>query len=706
MSQSEHSILHQLASSAGLSVHWRNYRNEAQTVAPETLRQVLTALGIAAESDAQCRESLDRLRAEREVEYSRLLVTQINNPLPLPALPELQGQQTIRARREDGSEYDLDLKSTADGYQIRAPAQPGYYSLDCNGRELSLAVAPLCCTSVADLCGRDRQWAAAAQLYALRRRNDGGIGDFTALRDFAITVARHGGAGVAVSPVHAQFTADRNRFSPYSPSSRLFTNVLHIDPAQTFSRELVQACLHSSQLADQHHQLEQLGLIDWPEAARVKFVLLRALWEQSQAELMDQANELGRAFKHFRDEAGEALELHATFEVLQAEHLARDSNLWHWRHWDSRYRNHSSPDVKAFAAEHRQEVMFHSFLQWLADRGLAEAHEACRKAGAGIGLIADLAVGTDSGGSHAWSRQEDMLTGLTIGAPPDLLNHQGQDWGLTSFSPHALIAHNYAPMLEMLRAALRHAGGLRIDHILGMRRLWLIPEGSRPKDGAYLEFPQDELIKLIALESWRHRAVIVGEDLGTIPDNFRQELAATGLLGMGVLWFEKDHGFFIDPSRWRASAIATTSTHDLPTVAGWWRGRDIDWNAQLNRLPQGQSREQAESEREQEREALWNAFRHAGLADGEKPPADSPEAVVDSALGFVAATPTPLALIPVEDLLGLEEQANLPGTIDEHPNWRRRLPLRCDELEDDSAFSRRLAILARYRNGHSQEGVS
>lgn len=704
---SNQSVLQQLASAAGLSVHWKNYRNEAQTVAPETLIRVLAALGIDAETENQCKDSLQRLREEQEQEHSRMLVTQVNHHLSLPSAFRVQEGQRLRARHENGHELDLAVHQSDGVFRITVPDAAGYYSLDVNGNELPLAVAPERCTSVSDL-GKPHQWAVAAQLYALRSRRDGGIGNFSALRDFSVSMARRGAAGVAVSPVHALFSADRTRFSPYAPSSRLFTNVLHIDPEQTFAPELVRACLQAEQLSESYQQLETLDLIDWPEAARVKLALLRALWNQNQAELMDQAHDLGREFKQFRDDCGEALELHATFEVLHAYHLVRNPNAWHWQYWEPQYRHHADPAVKAFATEHRQEIMFHSFLQWLADRGLGEAQRASKEAGASIGLIADLAVGTDSGGSHAWSRQEDMLTGLSIGAPPDMLNHQGQDWGLTSFSPHALVAHNYVPILEMLRAALRHAGGVRIDHILAMRRLWLIPEGCGPQQGAYLHFPQQELLRLITLESFRHQAVIVGEDLGTIPDNFRQDLADSGLLGMGVLWFEKDHGYFVEPSRWRSTAIATTTTHDLPTVAGWWCGRDIDWNTKLKRLPEGQSPEDAQQEREGERKALWAAFQHAGLAEdkADKPGPDNVAPVVDKALAFIARTPAPLALVPVEDLLGLEEQPNLPGTIDEHPNWRRRLPLRCDELAGHAALNQRLAILAQQRSSTSQQGGS
>ncbi|MCW8193907.1 4-alpha-glucanotransferase [Proteobacteria bacterium 005FR1] len=703
---SGHNLLHELAEAAGLAVHWKNYRNEDQVVSADTLCKILEALGIEADTEEQCRESIARLRQEAAEHCPPLLITRSNRRLELPqALQrDLQGETALGASDEHGSPLQIALETDGAGkVHLVPPMEPGYYLLQLGKgrqpghRELWLAVAPPSCTSVPELTGTDAAWGIGVQLYSLRRHGDGGVGDFTALRDFSVSMAGSGASAIAVSPVHSLFSADRSRFSPYAPSSRLFLNVLHIDPEQTFSADLVQSCLRKAELVEAQQELEQRELIDWPEAARVKLTLLRCIWEESQAELLDESHELGAAFADFRSEGGDLLELHATFEALHAYHFNRDPNTWHWRHWEPQYRDHNSEAVSQFAAEHRHEVLFHSFLQWLADRGLAEAHAACREAGAGIGLISDLAVGTDSGGSHAWSRKEDMLTGLSVGAPPDMLNRKGQDWGLTSFSPRALAAHGYAPMLEMLRASLRHAGGLRIDHILGLRRLWVIPEGASPQEGAYLQFPQDDLLSLIALESWRHRAVIVGEDLGTIPGNFRQHLAETGLLGIGVLWFEKDGGLFIDPSRWRPNVLATTTTHDLPTVTGWWRCRDVDWDEKLHRLPADHSREQMEEEREQDRNALWAAFQHAGLTDEEKPSKEDAEPVVDVAVAFVAKTPSPLALIPVEDLLGIEEQPNLPGTIDEHPNWRRRLPVTSTQVVEQDLVQRRMATIKEQR---------
>ncbi|MGH8445573.1 MAG: 4-alpha-glucanotransferase, partial [Solimonas sp.] len=325
------------------------------------------------------------------------------------------------------------------------------------------------------------------------------------------------------------------------------------------------------------------------------------------------------------------------------------------------------------------------------------AQRAARQAGMAIGLIGDLAVGTDSGGSHAWSRQRDMLNKLSVGAPPDLLNALGQSWGLTAFSPRALRRHGYDAFIEMLRANLRHVGGLRIDHVLGLRRLWLVPEGAHAAEGAYLQCPFDDFLRLIALESHRHRAVIVGEDLGTVPEGFRDALYGSGLMGMRVLWFERDHGLFVEPRRWPAGAMATTATHDLPTVAGWWQGRDIDWRQQLQLFAPGSNAAQEQAERRDERHKLWAAFRHAGVVETDEPPPDQADAAIDAALRFVARTPSELAIVPAEDLAGLVEQPNLPGTTIEHPNWRRRLPADAATLFADPLFKRRLDLIAAER---------
>jgi 4-alpha-glucanotransferase len=287
---------------------------------------------------------------------------------------------------------------------------------------------------------------------------------------------------------------------------------------------------------------------------------------------------------------------------------------------------------------------------------------------------------------------------VTIGAPPDLLNPRGQDWGLTGFSPRALEETGFAPFLATLQAAMRHVGGIRVDHAMGLARLWLIPEGASPAEGAYLNYPVGDLLRLLALESVRHNVVVIGEDLGTVPEGFHDMLEQSGIHGMRVLWFERDAQTGFGPPRsWGSTDVAMTSTHDLPTVAGWWKGSDIDVRHEHGRLGEGVDPDVARKEREQDRPRLWNAFVREHLGEGPVPAMDETDRVVDAAVRFLAKTEVPLSLIPLEDLLGQVEQPNLPGTIMEHPNLRRRLPVAADAVLQGEAVARRIELVAAER---------
>jgi 4-alpha-glucanotransferase len=514
-------------------------------------------------------------------------------------------------------------------------------------------------------------WGVAAQTYSLRRAGDGGIGDAGAVRDLVEGAARHGADVVALSPLHSLFASDPARHSPYSPSSRLFFNPLYADPSIVFGSDRVAPFVQPG-----HEALEAAPLIDWAQAGAAKFAMLRGLFDDFAARDLASGTPLAADFERFVHEGGEALHAHALFEALYAE---RPGN---WTRWPTGWRQ--PRDVAA--------VRYHLFLQWLTARSFAAVQTAARAAGMRIGLVSDLAIGMDRAGSHAWSRQSDLLLDLSVGAPPDIFNPRGQDWGLTTFSPYALVTRGFEPFLATLRAALRHAGGVRIDHIMGLMRLWLVPRGAPASEGAYLAYPLDDLLRLLALESHRHGAVVIGEDLGTVPPGFRARLRRVGISGMDVMWFERTRLTYKKPSRWRRDAVALTTTHDLPTVAGWWSGKDIRTRRALGFGAAGE-----EDERKQDRVRLWRAFASVGVAAGAPPPLDRPDAAVDAALGYAALSPSPLMLAPLEDLLGLQEQPNLPGTIDEHPNWRRRLTPAAKDLFDARHVAARAQIIAGRR---------
>lgn len=676
--------LQALAAAAGIAVQWQDAFGQRQVVAPDTLRALLTALGLPCATPGDIADSIHE--AQSGSGLPPLITAWAGQPVTVALGQSTWSPRRYRIRFENGGEVSGMVEHLGPGeISLAAVTTPGYHSLDLDGRPCTLAVAPPRCFGISDALGPSaRPWGLAVQLYGIRRQGDGGIGDFTGLAQLARAAGTLGADALAVSPVHAMFAAEPRQFSPYSPSSRLWFNVLHIDPAALLGDGFVDdGC-------DDHGT----ELIDWPAAAGRRMARLRRLFDRFEHTF----GAAQRAFRDFRQARGEALEDHARFETLHAHHYGQDPQSWSWRHWPEALRDPRGEAVAAFAAANAREVTFHAFLQFLADHGLAQAQRAARAGGMGIGLIADLAVGSDGAGSQAWSRQEEILNGVSLGAPPDLLNRLGQRWGLSPLSPRGLRANGYRAFIEMLRASLSHAGGVRIDHVLGLARAWLVPEGFDATAGAYLEFPCEDLLRLVALESWRHDAIVIGEDLGTVPEGFRDRLGAAGLLGLSVLAFTRDEdGHWLPPADWPAEAVAVTSTHDLPTLAGWWSGRDIAWRRQLGLFGPGQDAAVVAEERAGERASLWQALRDEGIAEGPAPDPATPGSFVTAAIGHVARARGPLALVPVEDALALEEQPNLPGMTDPHPNWRRRLEQPADRLLDAPAVRARLAALAAGR---------
>jgi len=628
------SDLHARAEAAGLSVAWQDAKGRDQQVSDEALRAILDRLDTA-------------------VGEETFVSANLGDAVLLPP-----GWRAGNARLilEDGETCPVVLASHADRVSLPAPRSWGYHRLEQDDRFATVAVAPLRCPAPP----AGRHWGSAVQIPSLRE-GGGAYGDFASLASAAGALARAGASALAVSPVHALFPAEASRFSPYAPSSRLFRNVWLAPAGEPVP--------------------DQPELIDWTSAAPDRMRDLRAIFDRL-------AGTDRHAFERWRDRRGDALEHQALFDALQGYFHAR-TGAQGWRDWPADYHDFAGPAVRAFTDEHRDAIAFHAFAQWHADRALHDAAMAARDGGMGIGLIADLAIGVAGDGADAWSRPDELLTGLSIGAPPDPLGPDGQNWGITALSPFALRRQGFAPFIATLRAVFAHAGGVRIDHALGLCRLWVVPEGAAADQGAYLEMPFEDMLRILKIEAHRANqgrgAIVIGEDLGTVPPGFRDSMAQAGMLGMRVLPFERDSdGGFIPPGKWDAEAISMTATHDIATVAGWWRGRDLEWRARI--AGRSVSDEDAAS-RDSEREALWAVIGDAA------PLPDDPAAAVDAAIGAVAATPCPLAIVPIEDLLALEEQPNLPGTTDEHPNWRRRLPDRLEPLLADPEVADRIATL-------------
>lgn len=609
------STLHDRARAAGLQVDWTDAGGQAKRVSDDALADVLAALGDPPSEDT----------------------TFVSGDVGRPIAIDVDGRGELLF--DDGERSDVAVTR-----ELPAINRPGYHRLRIADREITLAIAPPRCFSVADAAPGRRLWGPAVQIPALRDARATAFGDFATLAAAARAFAAAGADAVGISPVHALFPADAGRYSPYAPSSRLFLNILYADPG------LVGHPMESEAAPD---------LIDWTAAIPQRLAALRTAYAARTDAVRD-------AVGAFAAAGGDELVRHARFDALHAHFFGEGARGW--QDWPAAFHDPAGGAVAAWAQANRDEVDFHLFCQWLADRSLAAAQAAAKDAGMALGLVADLAVGMDAGGSHAWSRPQDLITGLSVGAPPDLLGPDGQNWGITGFAPQALRRSGFAAFIATIRAALAHAGGIRIDHAMGLQRLWVVPDGKSAAEGAYLSYPIDDMLRVLAIESQAARAVVIGEDLGTVPEGFRPRLDARGVLGMRVMPFEADGDRLKPPASYDAQAAAMTGTHDLPTIAGWWRGRDIQLNRELGRAAAD------EAQRTRERQGWWRSFTAANVASGEQPAPEETEPVVSAALAFVGRTPCEIAIVPMEDVLGLVEQPNLPGTTTEHPNWRRRMP--------------------------------
>ena len=484
-----------LARRAGIAIEWTDYAERGQRVRLGTIRHILTALGLPCRTDDDLAHS--RRKLDESASYP-LITASVGQSLRLPEI------QTMRRRvqivHEDGSVADLRPERTQHGIVLPAIATTGYHRIDFGETQATLAVAPPKCLTISDLTSGERALGLAAQVYGLRSCGDCGIGDMAGATALAQAAAELRVDALALSPTHALFAADPAHFGPYSPSSRLFYNALHADPAAIFSQATLAKA--RTDLPMEANTIENSTLIDWPRSSRLKMILFRRLFDDFLANdlLASSPTMLARDFRTFRAERGRLLADHATFEALHAARLKSNASEWNWQGWPAEWRDPHSAAVARFAVENEGEILFHIFLQWIAGRSMAHAQQRAMAAGMRIGLIADLAVGINAGGSEAWSNQKDVLSGLQIGAPPDLFNTNGQNWGLTTLAPRALLSSGFAPFIATLHACLRHVGGVRIDHVMGLMRLWVIPNGAKATEGAYLFYPLTDLLRLTALE--------------------------------------------------------------------------------------------------------------------------------------------------------------------------------------------------------------
>lgn len=640
--------LEELAAAHGVATWYRDAQRRRIDVDADVVRRVLALLGVGADTSAQIR---DALAASREPTLPGTVVLRQGQSRAVGAPGVLSDEHGV----------EMPVEGT-----LPADLAPGWYSLTSDGQHSTVLVAP------PTLPEPTRTWGWMLQLYALHSAQSWGIGDLGDLREFiAWTATAHGTGAVLVNPLHAVTPTHPVQQSPYSPSSRRFVNPLYLRIADIDAYRRADPALRADVDVLRGGPGSDSGdeRIDYDAVWRAKRAALELLWQAEGGPCPVMSDGL-RDF--------------TTFCALAEQHGPR------WSRWPSELQH------PATASADPQRVAFHAWVQQQCTEQLATTRDAAR--GMAIGVVHDLAVGVSPEGADAWALQDVLATGVTVGAPPDLFNQQGQDWGLPPWRPDRLAATGYAAYRDMLRAVLAHADGLRIDHVAGLWRLWWVPPGASPAEGTYVRYDATAMLAALALEAHRAGAVVVGEDLGTVEPEVTETLAAQRMLGCAVLWFARDEDApgqpLLAPRQWPQRAAASISTHDLPTAVGFLRGEHVRARAALGLL----NDEAAEwAQARTERAELVDLLRAEGLlADGE-----TEDDIVVAMHALLARTPCQLLLASPYDVIGEVRQPNLPGTIDQYPNWRLPLPVTLEELKSDPRLQQTAELLTRAEPTHS-----
>jgi 4-alpha-glucanotransferase len=701
VSRKDAELVDKLAAAVGIEPEYYDNWGNKHITSYKTKKAILAAMGI---SDIKAALKQRQLRPWNRLIEPVMVVSVNNQPETIPVhFPLDEGQEkdvtlTWYLEDETGNKNKGEIKGITpvdsniidDSRYVRVelPNETnrdiGYYKLNVQCKtpagELSgfmrLIITP-------DQCyiPPSRTWGISINLYSIRSRQNWGIGDLSDLKDIVQWVSKDlGGGFVGINPLHAIPNKMPYGISPYSATSRLFKNFIYLDIRNISSAPQFQNLLNSPEFAQEIENLKTKELIDYENTASLKMKALKAAFSTFNLNTAE-----GAEFKRYIDSEGRALESFATFMALE-EHFKKDNpDLYRWQDWPEEYHHPDTAATEEFRKTHKKEVLFYQYIQWLIDKQLKAVSDKTKELGMPVGLYHDLAVGSSGGGSDAWSYPDVFAFGVNAGAPPDAFNLNGQNWGFPPLIPEKLKESGYELFIQTIRKNLKYAGALRIDHALGLFRLFWIPEGMTPHEGTYVRYPYEDLLRIIALESVRNNVVIIAEDLGTIGSEVRETLLKFGMLSYRLFYFERDWNTFVflPPEVYPEMALTAVTTHDLPTLYGYWTGRDIAVKHQLGIYPDDEAVQKDLSERQRDRQLMLDALRDF-LPEGFPQNAQAvPEMTPELCLSihtYLARTPCKLVAVNLDDIMAVIDQQNMPGTIDTHPNWRQKAPLDLKDL--------------------------
>ncbi|MEZ9465448.1 4-alpha-glucanotransferase [Vibrio breoganii] len=703
----EQSALKKVAEMARIADSYVSAWGDQASVEDETIERLLAALGYDTSSDEALLKSAEK-KHKKEV-LAPVLVVRDDEPVEVElnlGVSARESEFAWRLETEQGEVLEGYLQSQIvrderkEGgplvFALPAEIKWGYHKLIVTRKrrkapyEMTLIVTPKACFKQSDIENGKKLWGPSIQLYTLRTPHNWGIGDFGDLKQLVGDIAARGGDFVGLNPIHSLFPANPEGASPYSPSSRRWLNIMYIDvssvPEFALSVEAQQK-VGSAEFQQRLQKAREIQHVNYSEVSDLKMAVLPLLFAEFKTRHLDKNTERAQAFLSFVEEGGESLLHQAAFDAMHKTLRDADEHMWGWPVFPEKYRRFDSAGSQKFIKDNKDLVELYMYLQWIADTQINEAQALAEEKGMTLGLYRDLAVGVADSGSETWADDGNLILDASIGAPPDVLGPLGQNWGLPPLNPQVLQETGYDAYVKLLRANMKHCGALRIDHVLGLLRLWWIPKGENATKGAYMYYPVEDMLAILALESHRFQCSVIGEDLGTVPDEIVDILRDAGVHSYKIFFFENhEDGSFIKPTEYAEQSMSALCTHDMPTLRGFWHCDDLKLGAELGLYPNEEQLAGLFDDRLECKQGILNTIREnnpqflsTGIGENaEWVPMD--RYLAEGLQLHVAAGSSALLSVQLEDWLEMEKPVNIPGTVEEYPNWRRKLSVNLEDM--------------------------
>jgi 4-alpha-glucanotransferase len=723
------SLLEQLVEYRGIESNYNDAWGRPTTIASETKTKLLSAMGYQVDkpelllkqvqdnSNKTWLSVLNPVQVFRIEEHLQIVVrlpielvtdeyvaqinTELGEVIQHQFVP-IDGQLANVVHIEDieFQEYLIDIP-------ITLPL--GYHTLslvidDDELGSMRLIIAPSSCFKPETLTQGQKVWGLSVQLYCLRSEHNWGVGDFSDLSFLVEMLAKQGAQFVGLNPIHALYPANANACSPYGPSSRRWLNFIYIDVTALdgYQQASTQSIVNDVSFQYELQQVRASNLVDYETVTALKLQALESVFEYQNSQYLSKNTKLNKVFKAFVAEGGDSLQTLAVYDALQESLATQEKPSWGWPVFPKEFSDFHNPAVKTFTKKNAKRVKFFLWLQWHASLQLEQVNLVAQKNDMLIGLYRDLAVGVSEGSAEIWGNKELYCTDASVGAPPDILGPLGQTWGLPPMDPEKLYEQQYQPIIELFDANMRATGALRIDHVMALLRLWWVVKGDSAKEGGYVYYPVDDLLAILALESHRHQSLVIGEDLGTVPDEIRTKLADNGVYSYRVFFFEQapDGGFF-SPAHYPEQSMSTLTTHDMPTLTGYWHCDDLVLGKELGLYPTEEILSTLYTSRHENKQSILDTL-HGHHSINDEVGRDVHNVDMSKALNFgmqlhMAGGSSALLSLQLEDWLEMDKPVNIPGTFKEYPNWQRKLTRNLQDIFNDSSLNQLAANLTEAR---------